>query len=309
MNRSRSLNVTAAAVIVALAVTGCGSRGSDTAVVPGDGATLLITRDFGVVGQSPTRVIPLTKGLTAMRQLQSVAKTESGYGGRYVTSIDGQSQDLSDGLDWLFYVDGVEADVGAAAVRLRAGQVVQWDLHGWRAMQTGKAIVGAFPRPLNTRGVRLICVPVDIAACKTVRSALRTAGVRLGGSTSSAGTRVIVGTDDQIATVNGVPEIHGSATQNGVFARFGAKNGRRFMQVADGNGRAANTLGAGSGLIAAHRRGASLTWLVTGVDAVGVESAAKRLKVEDLRGAFAIAVSGGRSMRLPLGPHDGRVRR
>lgn len=326
MNRSRSLVATAAAVVTVLAVAGCGSRAGGSAVAPDDGSTLLITREFGVVEQSPSRVVPLSKGLTAMRQLQSVAKIQSGYGGRYVTSIDGQSQDLSDGLDWLFYVDGVEADVGAAAVRIRAGQVVQWDLHGWRAMQTGKAIVGAFPRPLNTLGVRLRCAPVELAACKTARSALRSAGVRLGGSdasgdaTSSSGSassgsapsggaQVIVGPAHEIAKIDGVPDIHSSATQNGVFARFGVRDGRRFMQVADGSGAATVTFGAGSGLIVAHRRGASLTWLVTGVDAAGVESAAKRLKVDELRGAFAIAVTGGRSMRLPLGRHDEQGRR
>ena len=34
--------------------------------------------------------------------------------------------------DWFFFVNGIEADVGAAEYELSPGDVVQWDYRDWR---------------------------------------------------------------------------------------------------------------------------------------------------------------------------------
>ena len=61
------------------------------------------------------------------------------------------------------------------------------------------------------------------------------------------------------------------------------------------------TLGPGAGLVAATAdRSSQPTWLVTGTDRAGVQAAAAVLNAGRLRDHFAIAVSGGAVLPLPL---------
>lgn len=288
-----------AAVALAAAAGGCGSRVVAVESAPETGASLLITRDFGQRVQSPQRVFTVTKGATAMRQLQAVSTVKTSYGGRYVTAIDGQSQDLTAGRDWLFYVDGVEAERGAADTDLRVGQSVQWDLHDWRGLREDKAIVGAFPQPLRRNGVRLTCLPGARRACQTARRRLAAADVAVDDKTVRSAVRVIVGTAASIAESGDLEQLSEPPASNGLLASI-LKRGDGFqMRTVDEHGRSATTLGAGSGLVSAVNRGKQLIWVVVGVDAGAAESAADRLTTNDLQGAFAVAVEGERLVRLP----------
>ena len=110
------------------------------------------------------------------------------YGGRFVQSIDGLKGGGSGGsVDWFYFVNGVEADVGAAEYELSPGDVVQWDYRNWRGTPDVRAIVGAFPEPFlngtegKRRPVRVECDDAD-EACETVKRALRDAGVPATGS-------------------------------------------------------------------------------------------------------------------------------
>ena len=228
-----------------------------------------------------------------MRQLQSAAKVESSFGGRYVTAIEGVKQDQSKGYDWLFYLDGVESDVGAAAVKPTAGQVVQWDYHRWRDVKTGGAIVGAFPLPLKDDGVALECVPQVSSACVTVKQRLRSAGVRL----NTKGVPLKIGTWNELARLDLDIDLSSDPAGNGAFAAF---PGDREMQLVADDGSVARTLGRDSGLIAAFAEGDSVTWLITGVDTLGVERAAAALNAKQLKNRFAMAVDPGGAIALPL---------
>ena len=53
--------------------------------------------------------------------------------------------------DWFFFVNGVEAEVGAAEYELSPGDRVQWDHRDWGAAMRVPAIVGAFPEPFLQR--------------------------------------------------------------------------------------------------------------------------------------------------------------
>jgi hypothetical protein len=121
------------------ALTGCG--GSDD----GGEATLWVTRDRGAEVLA-TASVPA--GVTAMRALRSEADVDTSYGGRFVRSIEGVAGDAGAKRDWFFFVNGVEADRGAAEYRLRPGDVLWWDYRSWAGEDMREpVVVGAFPEP------------------------------------------------------------------------------------------------------------------------------------------------------------------
>lgn len=124
----------------AAALTGCGagSHGKGDAMV-------WVTRDRGA------KVVLVKKvhaGQTAMAALQDVADVKTRYGGRFVQAIDGVAGSLSKRQDWFYFVNGYEADRGAADYTLHDGDVEWWDYRSWKggAMHV-PIVVGAFPEP------------------------------------------------------------------------------------------------------------------------------------------------------------------
>jgi hypothetical protein len=130
-----------AAVLLVLALAGCGgtARGDEGT------ATLWITRDRGA---TVLRTATVPAGLTVLQALEREADVGTRYGGRFVQSIDGLEGSLSRGWDWLYFVNGVAADRGAAEYRLRAGEIAWWDYRRWSGTQEDVIVVGAFPEPL-----------------------------------------------------------------------------------------------------------------------------------------------------------------
>jgi hypothetical protein len=128
----------AAAGLVVAALAGCGSthtRGS---------ATLWITRDRG---QHVLLIRKVKAGQSAMAALQQVTKVKTSYGGRFAQSIDGVSGSRSDQHDWFYFVNGYEADRGAADYTLHPGDVEWWDYRSWKHEMHVPVVVGAFPEP------------------------------------------------------------------------------------------------------------------------------------------------------------------
>ena len=149
-------------VLLAVAVAGCGFGEGATR---GD-VTLTVTRDFG--GQALHEGVEeetATEGDTVMRLLQDRYEVDTRYGGGFVQEIDGIGGGRADGrrVDWFYYVNGIEAPVGAAERRVTAGERVWWDHHNWEAAQRVPAVVGSFPEPFVTGlegkrfPVRLVC--------------------------------------------------------------------------------------------------------------------------------------------------------
>ena len=96
-----------AVCVAAALLAGCGAGGG------GGTAQVWISRDRGwhVVAM---RTVPA--GLTAMQALDRVADIKTRYGGRFVQAIGGAQGSLSAQRDWFYFVNGVEATTGAAAV-------------------------------------------------------------------------------------------------------------------------------------------------------------------------------------------------
>jgi hypothetical protein len=296
--------VVIAVALAAAIISGCGlGAGKGTSDV-----SLTITRSFGSqpVGSITRNQVPGSE--TVMRMLQRSFKVTTRFGGGFVQSIDGLAGTASR-RDWFYYVNGIEAKVGAASTAVHRGDRIWWDLHDWTATDDVPAVVGSFPEPFvhGFKGRRLpttLACATDVPdACKQVASELKAAGVpaatqQLGTGSGTDSLAVLVGTwADLHGTFAGILIAHGPSA-SGVYARF---TGGNSLELLDPRGQPVRTLGAGAGLVAATAQGSSSpTWLVTGADAAGVSAAADALTPKRLANHFAMAVQGQTDLPVPL---------
>jgi hypothetical protein len=297
------------ALLVALA--GCGVGAGDAP--KGAGTRLTVSRDFGAerMGASEQKAIPA--GETVMRLLQRRFKVDTRYGGGFVQEIDGVGGGRRGGrpVDWFFYVNGIEADRGAAARRLAPGDRVWWDHHDWGAAMRVPAVVGSYPAPFvsSSKGkrvpVRIDCGAGAQRACREVQTRLQKAGAQVGGTSiigqeASRGVlRVLVGRWSEVRRDPAARRIEGGPKLSGVYARPSATGDR--IELLDARGSAVRTLAAGSGLVAATSfLDQQPTWIVAGTDDAGVGAAAAALDEARLNDHFAVAVSDNREVPLPV---------
>jgi hypothetical protein len=300
-----------AAVVTAASFAGCGlGPGAGTGDVG-----LRITRDFGQakVGAGTQSRVPGAE--TVMRMLERSFRVQTRYGGGFVESINGLSGDSSR-HDWFYYVNGVQAPVGAASTAVHRGDRIWWDLHDWSATDSVPAVVGSFPEPFvhGFGGKRLPttvqCAPGAAAACARVSAALKAAGVPassqlLGTGSGTDSLGVLVGTWAQLRSVLAAALIARGPSTSGVYARFTGPAGGS-LQLLDAHAHVSRTLGAGAGLVAATRDTVSEpTWLITGTDTAGVTAAARALSATALHDRFALAVRGNSDLPLPVAEPPG----
>jgi Domain of unknown function (DUF4430) len=281
--------------------------------VSGEGARLEVTRNFGQMGIYSTRVSQIREGETVMRFLMSKREVKTRFGGGFVNAINGLEASSSGGhSDWFYYVNGIEASVGAAEMSLHAGDVVQWDYRRWDATMRIPAIVGAYPEPfLHGSGgkrlpVRLECSSPTGTACKTVEQRLKDLGVStssgvLGSSAGPKVLRMVVAPWPKVKSFTGaVGSLKGPPSASGVFARFSADG--NTLSLENELGKPVQTAPPGSGLVAATaQEGSSPVWIVTGLNDAGVEAAARALDSNTLRNAFAVVVTPSGTQKLPIG--------
>jgi len=300
----------AALIAAALLLGGCG-------IGPGEeqegGAVIRVTRDFGHQEIGSTATKALHEDETVMRVMQSRFDVETRFGGRFVQSIDGVKGGGPGGMrDWFFFVNGVEAEVGAAEYELSPGDRVQWDFRDWGTAMRVPAIVGAFPEPFlngidgRRRPVRVECDEAESDPCRAAKDALDRVNVPVSGSSLGAPgtenvTRLVVARWPAARIVRGGFTLEEEPDRSGVFARF-AKDGRS-LDLLDADGDVARGVhpGDGTALVAALRpRADELLWLVTSLDAEGLAAGVKALRENALRDAFAVAVTGSVVEKLPL---------
>jgi hypothetical protein len=300
----------ALACALAALAAGCGLGQGDER---SGGATLRVTRDFGRVQLGSANTETLREGGTVMRLLRSEFDVETRFGGGFVQSIDGLAGEGSGGRrDWFFFVNGIEAEVGAAEFELSPGDRIQWDLRRWDVAMRVPAIVGAFPEPFlsgiqgERRPVRVECGDAQTQPCRDAKRALERTGVAVSASSLGApGTetviRLVVARWPKIRIVRGAPTLEQGPEANGVFARFGDDG--RSLELLDDSGEVARRVrpGDGTALVAALRpRAEELVWLVTALDKAGLVAGVAALAEAQLRNAFAVAVTGRTVEKLPL---------
>ena len=298
--------VTAVAIACAVAIAGCGlGAGKATSGV----VTLTVTRDFGTapVGSVTENSIPGSQ--TVMRMLERSFKVTTRYSGGFVESIDGHAGSSSR-LDWFYYVNGIEASLGASGTSVNKGDRIWWDLHDWTATDSIPAVVGSFPEPfIHGIGGRRYPVTIECAtdagaACKRVTSELDSIGVpvssqAIGGGSGTDSIGVVVGTWRDVGGELLAQLIEHGPASSGVYARFAGASGSS-LQLLNPAGKVVRTLRGGAGLIAATAQPSTGPfWLITGTDVAGVKAAAAALTPARLRDHFALAVQGGTDLPVP----------
>jgi hypothetical protein len=303
VSRTRITLATIAAAVAVAVVAGCG-------LGPGPGTSnvsVTVTHDFGT-RPLKTITVPRVHGSeTVMQMLERSFSVSTRYGGGFVESINGRSGS-SNRLDWFYYVNGIQATLGAAQTKVHKGDRIWWDLHDWSATDSIPAVVGSFPEPFvhGSGGRRyptvLECSPDVNTACNRVATELRDVGVPVADQAPGTGSgtdslAVIVGTwKDVRASIAGDLLTQGPSA-SGIYAKFADGS----LELLDPHGRVVRTLGAGAGLIAAAAQSsAAPTWIVTGTNAAGVGAAASEMTPSGLDHHFAVAVAGNTELPVPL---------
>jgi hypothetical protein len=294
---------------VAAAFAGCGlGQGEERR---GAGAELRVTRDFGQRSLYRGREPRVRSGLTVMRLLQSRRRVETRYGGKFVQAIDGlEGHGATGSRDWFYFVNGIEAGLGAAERAVHPGDVIHWDYRRWDRAMSVPAIVGAFPEPFlhGDEGrripVRLECEDARAAACAEAQRRLSAAGVNASraelGTAASDTLRVVVGRWLAVRGVKAAAPLAGGPERSGVFVRMPAAD-RGRMDLLDPTGRAARAAPPGTGLVAATGLpDQPPVWILTGLDDAGVRRAASSLDPRVLRDAYSVAATPGGPLPLPL---------
>ncbi len=303
MTRRRGAAVAGALLLAALAAAGCGlGAGADVGKVE-----LTVTSEFGTHSIA-AEAVEANESSTVMRVLEGAADIETRYGGGYVKSIDGVEETERGGApyDWFYYVDGIEAPVGAADSAVDGGERIWWDYRNWSATNHVPAVVGQWPAPF-AQGYEGKAHPVVVecdgggAACGAVEAALEGEGVTLGGGTPKGAIRVLVGPWARLRSDPAAALVENGPAESGVYADF-EEDGGGWKLVGLGEGGApAKGFGPGAGLVAATRRyEGPPVWFVTGPTDVGVAAAAGLLDAADLHDRFAVATEGGAATPLPL---------
>ncbi|MEI6625801.1 MAG: DUF4430 domain-containing protein [Thermoleophilia bacterium] len=173
-----------ALLLVAAFVAACGTSKSAPPAAGSPGVPIAVTADWGTAAiadgaGTPGSVVSATRGVT---------KIATTYGGRYVSSIGGKAGDGT--RDWIFWINGIEASVGAADVKVSAQDSVWWDLHRWPGRVHVPAVIASWPMPL-TRGITGQSSPVTADA--PLSTALRKAGANVTLPAATSGPRALVG--------------------------------------------------------------------------------------------------------------------
>jgi hypothetical protein len=302
-----ALGPAALALSLTVGLAGCGLG----AGAGGNEARVLVTRDFGTRQLEARIAQDLPSSETAMRLLQRSSEVKTRDDG-LVQSIDGLATGHEDGrrVDWSFYVNGIESDVGAADVQLHDGDRIWWDRHDRGAAPHIPAAVGSFPEPFahGAEGKRypvvLECADDVEDACTTVSQRLAAVGVVAGRQTLGTGVgertvRVLVGRWVDLRADHALEQIDRGPAASGVFAQFG--DGGRSLALLDVNGDPISEIANGAGLVAATRfEQQAPTWAITGTDTAGVMAAARALDERTLQRRFAIAIDGPHKAVYPL---------
>jgi len=146
-NPWRLLASLAPCAALAAVLLGCSGTAAETLPATFDPsgpaqARVVVTTGFGA-NTLLDAVVGIDARTSAMKALESIAETETGYGGGFVQSINGVGSTRKS--DWFYYVNGLMAKTGAKDYVLRNGDVEHWDYHSWSSFRGMSAVMGCFP--------------------------------------------------------------------------------------------------------------------------------------------------------------------
>lgn len=283
----RSIVALVAVVLLAVGAAGCSSRAQDAPAEGQPAARVLVTRDAGAEVLLERRVPPDQSAMDALRGTTAV---RTAYGGGFVSEMLGLRSNPGAQRDWLFYVDGILADVGARDIAVKDGDVTWWDYRFWGGLRDVWAVVGSWPAPFAGPGA-----PPDrrVAADPPLRAALAADGAVIAGGDTP--WRVRVGAHDDLLR------------REPVWRRASDAADRAGLSVAieddrivalDAAGRARVPVSGARALVAAvpsgDRPAEGVLLVVAGLDAAAARAAARRIAAEPavLQARFAVAFDG-----------------
>ncbi len=315
----RNLLAFAFILIGAIALCACSASREAVQVSPAS-VRVIATQNFGqelIFDKS----VQIDAGTTAMDALKKVAQVETGYGGGFVSSINGISSEYgsasSKKKDWFFYINGIVSNVGAGDYALKGDEVEHWDFRDWSYHQFVPAIIGSYPQPFLS-GFKSMVVPTlvvydapFVAEAESLVDNLKQTGVsqlsavsadRLSKESREQSNLIIIAGRQNSLT----SELNSLHKRLGFYAYIEAGK----IVVLDGAGNLSREYSQNCGLIQATQNpwnpngiGAeeNVVWMITGLDVDGVRSAAKVLinNHNELSYAFAIVINEGIIMKIP----------
>ncbi len=309
--RIRGLAV-AGALALATVASGCGLGEGESSQ---GAATLTVTRDYGAQLLLEATEPEPADSETVIRMLDREVDIETRYSGGFVQSIDGIEGEIDTGRphDWFFFVNGIESSTGAAEAEVRGGDRVWWDYRDWTDALRTPAVVGSWPEPFLQASseskrieVRVECFgrrdPCDRVRDRLAGEAVK-ASVEAPHDDDGPSLRLLVGPWAQVRSDPLADSLDQGPEVSGVFARFAQRHGGDWsLELLDERASVARRHLSGAGLVAALREGVQPpTWLVTGVDAAGVDEAVAMLDSDDLSDRYAVATYAGSETAVPVG--------
>jgi hypothetical protein len=274
--------------------------------------TLRVSRDFRTPPLMEKRVG--CSGQSVMKLLKECATVGTAFGGGFVQSIDGIA--AGKGSDarraWLYYVNGLIADVGATQCVPKCGDYVVWDLHSCDGVGAVTSLIGCFPQPFlsfQKRGAAPLLILHDGRSKETARMLARSLEKRGIGkakiqpvpeSALPSASSIIVGWWDDIIGNPTLKRIYEHRKACGIFVEFN-KDGLHVLSLDRTRRKSLRQ----AGVILATRRGGTPPmplWIVSGTDHEQTTKAAEILirEPEKIRGMASAAVSGGKLYPVPL---------
>jgi hypothetical protein len=307
-----------ASFVVGAVICACSTQTSNTEAGT-IAVRVVVTRDFGQERVFAERM-EVAPEFPAMAALMQVADVETAYGGGFVNGINGVRSGYSDEktkMDWFFYINGIQSNIGALDYELHDGDVQHWDFHDWSFRHFVPSIIDGFPAALRygfggkVSPTVIVCrddMKDTVAKLERLLSelGLTSIGVRsfseLAESEKESSNLVLVGLPDN----DHIPELNQNWKRLGFFAYF--ENGNLF--VIDNKGEIVGEYGTQTGLIQVTQNpwnpkgvGAceNVVWLVSGTDKVGVENALDALinRHTEFQYACAVVVADGKIIKVP----------
>lgn len=296
--------------VVALSACSPGGTGTDITV------RVVVTQNFGR-DLMLDETIEVPTGASALEALQQVADVETAYGGGFVNTINGVRSQYPAQEDWLFYINGISTNKGAAGYILEDGDIQHWDFHDWSFRMFIPAIIGDFPQPFlhgyggQVRPTVIVYADGLREEAEALERGLAELGVEnvslkhtgeLTDDDKQHSNLILLGTKDSDL----VSEMNQAWDKLGFFVHF--EDG--VMVVHNSRGEVEAEYGAGCGLIQATQSlwnpkgvGAceNVVWMASGMDADGVKSAVDALinRHDHFQYAYAIVIANGEIIKVP----------
>lgn len=289
-------------------ISGCRTSASreTRSAESGGRVTLSVTRDFGL-RTLDSKSVPVPASPTVMAVLAKNAKVKTAYGGGFIDSINGLASGYTgtggSKNDWFYYVNGVQASVGAAEFKLRPGDKVWWDYHDWSHISFVPAVVGSYPEPF-VHGFEGKKLPIDVVYADgfaheagAVRDTLIHAGaggvgfsaLRPGLARPSESSVVLVGAWSALAKLDWIAQGSRDPAASGLFVRFDKGEARML----DCRGKFSDSQSKAGAILALGESGSpAVAWLLTGTDDAAARRAVDVLirQPTSLAGKFGIVV-------------------